>query len=79
MPCLDLKLDLQLEAAGQQAHELAQMKDALIRREPMSNNAEHSTNLTDAFITAPAMLPSVQTGNTSQHCDVSDWAASVVA
>ncbi len=30
----------------------------------MRSNAEHSTNLTEAFSTGPAMLPSVQTGNT---------------
>ena len=60
---LDLKLDLQLEAEEQKAHELAQMKDALIRRKMMRSNAEHFTNLTEAFTTEPAMLPSVQTGN----------------
>ncbi|DBB01411.1 TPA: hypothetical protein ACH3X1_000076 [Trebouxia sp. C0004] len=61
---LDLKLDLQLEAEEQKAHELAQMKDALIRTKMMRRYAEHSTNLTEAFSTGPAMLPSVQTGNT---------------
>ncbi|KAL0031450.1 hypothetical protein WJX77_001117 [Trebouxia sp. C0004] len=61
---LDLKLDLQLEAEEQKAHELVQMKDALIRTKMMRSNAEHSTNLTEAISTGPAMLPSVQTGNT---------------
>ena len=61
---LDLKLDLQLEAEEQNPHELAQMKDALIKRKMMRSNAEHSTNLTEAFTTQPAMLPTVQTGNT---------------
>ena len=60
---LDLKLDLQLEAEEQKAHELAEMKDALIWRKMMRSNAEHSTNLTEAFTTGPAMS-SVQTGNT---------------
>jgi len=69
---LDLKLDLQLEAEEQTAHELAQMKDALIRRKMMRSNAEHSTNLTEAFTTGPAMLPSTP-------CHVSDWPASVIA
>ena len=73
---LDLKLDLQLEAEEQKAHELAQMKDALIRRKMVRSNAEHSTNLTEAFTTGPAMLPSPDRQHTLNTCHVSDWSAS---
>ena len=75
---LDLKLDLQLEAEEQTAHELAQMKDALIRRKMMRSNAEHSTNLTEVLTTGPAMLPSTSVmSQTGQPVSLPDPAAPV--
>ncbi len=58
------EVELQLRAEKQKAHELAQQEDALNAREMLWRRAQHSTNLTAAFTTGPAMLPSVQTGNT---------------